>query len=122
LTALGVHGQYLLFQLVGVAGVPGQYLRLEFAVPVARYLHGRLPGGGAHLLGVTSVAVVARVATGGFIRLVAQVLGQLPLQHLFQGRGKELGEDPFLAEEVVHRLDLGQFSLHFLRRWHILLR
>jgi hypothetical protein len=50
------------------------------------------------------------------------VLGQLSLQHLFQGRGKELGEDPFLAEEVVHRLNLGQFSLHFLRRWHILLR
>jgi len=116
-----VHGQNLLFQLIGVAGVPGQYLRLEFAVPVARYLYPRLPGGGAHLLGVTSVTVVARVATSRFIRLVAQVLGQLPLQHLFQGRGKEFGEHPFFAEEVVHRLNLAQFSLHFLRRGHILL-
>ncbi len=43
------------------------------------------------------------------------MLGQFAFQHLLQGRGKEPGEDPFLAEEVVHRLDLGQLGLHFLR-------
>ena len=52
------------------------------------------------------VTAVATVAPFGFVLLIAPLGRLLPFPHLFQGSGKQLGQDPFFAKKVIDAFGL----------------
>ena len=66
----------LLFQLVGGAAILGNNPGFEISFPIPQQLDFNIAVGGTHLFGIVTIAVVARVASGGFIWLMGQLVAQ----------------------------------------------